>query len=163
MRVRTRAGELMELWFTRRLMVRLWNPLQHAADRASLRGVSPGSTVHPEAQDMMTRAMRQKSRQAGDFGSPFDESFTGRPLGDLPMLVHAVDIQDGGAGKPVTLKFRDAAKREVSLDVGTDLLLNLIGLMEHALAQSEWGLKPKSPSEAPDAPAASSGSQRLLN
>ena len=138
-RLRTHAAERIELWLTRRMMMRLWTPLQQSADRVCLRSASPGSTVLPEAQDMMNRAARDKSRQSADFESAFDESFTSRPLGDQPMLVHAVDMQEKGQGQPLMLKFRDAAHREMTLDVGNDLFLNLLGLIEQALEQAEWG------------------------
>lgn len=163
MRVRTHAGELMELWFTRRMMVRLWKPLQRTADRVSLRGASPGATVMPEAQDMMTDAMREKSRKAADFASPFDESFTTRPLGERPLLVFAVDILETLPRAGTLLKFRDAAGREVSVEVTTELLLNLLSLLEQALLQSEWGLPVQSGSAADTAAPESAPSQRLLN
>ena len=112
---------------------------------------------------MMSRVMRQKSREAGDFASPFEESYTARPLGEKPLLVHAVDIKDGGAGKAMALKFRDAANREIALEVSTELLLNLLSLMEQALAQSEWALNgPAAPAGEAPVPAPP-GSQRLLN
>lgn len=140
MRLRTHEGELLELWFTRRLMARLWTPLQKSADRISLRGASTSATVLPEAQSMMAQAMREESRKAGNFSEPFDESARTRPLGDRPALIQSVTIQEGGENASVNLKFKDTQGREVGLDLAASMLHNLMSLIEQALRRTEWGL-----------------------
>jgi hypothetical protein len=162
MRLRTHDAQLIELWFTRRMMARLWSPLQKAADAASLRGASRDATILPEAQDMMARGLRQRSREAADFSAPFDESFASRPMGEQPMLVRAADIQDGGADKPLTLRVRDARHREIAIDLGLPLLHNFLTLMEDALGRSEWGIQGWAGGGSPPS-ATSEGSPRLLN
>lgn len=161
LRVRSRQAELFELWLTRRMMVRLWQPLQNTAGAASLGMASRDSTVLPEAQDMMRQALREKAKAGADFQSPFDEDGADRPLGDEPLLVAAVDIHRKAEGH-VDLVLRDAHARHLSLSLTPDLLNNLMTLMEHALQQSEWGLgmQPTGAlAQAADAPAA----PRVLN
>ena len=161
LRVRTRDDQLFELWLTRRMMVRLWQPLQNTASAASLGAASPAATVLPEAREMMTQALRDQARQHADFDSPFDDQATVRPLGDQPLLVAAVDMQRHTDGH-VDLVWRDAAQRRLSLSLGPELLNNLLSLLESALAQSEWGLTAKA--EAPPDPARSPPAlPRVLN
>lgn len=161
MKVRSREGEIFELWLTRRMLVRLWQPLQATAGAASLGMASRDATILPEAQDMMRQSMREQAKAGADFVSPFDEDARHRPLGEEPLLVAAVDIHRKADGQ-VDLVLRDAQSRRLSLSLTPDLLNNLLTLMEHALQQSEWGLANPSngtPVPVPDAPAA----PRLLN
>lgn len=161
LRVRTRQAELFGLWLTRRMMIRLWQPLLNTAGAASLGMASRDATVLPEAQDMMRQALREKAKAGADFQSPFDEDAADRPLGDEPLLVAAVDIHRKTDGH-VDLVLRDAQARKLSLSLTPDLLNNLMTLMEHALQQSEWGLGTQPAgnlAQAPDAPAA----PRMLN
>lgn len=146
LRVRTLDEQLFELWLTRRMMVRLWQPLQNTASAASLGAVSRSATILPEARDMMTQTLREKAKEKADFRSPFDENAKVRPLGDQPMLVAAVDLKRQGNGH-VEVVLRDASQRNLSLNLAPDLLNNLLSLMERALVHSEWGLV--SPGTAP--------------
>ena len=161
LRVRTRDERLFELWLTRRLMLRLWQPLQNTASAAALGVASKGSTILPEARDMMTQALRDQAKQSADFASPFDDQSAERPLGEHPMLVAAVDLKHDGQGL-VGVSWRDAQGRDLSLNLTHDLLHNLLTLVEQALSQSEWGLI--APQGTPSAPAAEApGTPRVLN
>lgn len=161
LRVRTRDDRLFELWLTRRLMARLWQPMQNTANAASLGMASRGATILPEARDMVTQSMRDQAKQAGDFASPFDDSAAERPLGEQPLLVAAVDLRPGASGQ-VTVVWRDAQQRDLSLTLTADLLHNLLSLVEQALVQSEWGLVAPPAAQAP-VPSEPSPAPRLLN
>ena len=139
LRVRTRDEQLFELWLTRRLMLRLWRPLQDTANAAALGAASKGSTILPEARDMLSQTLREQAQENADFSSPFDESAAARPLGEQPLLVAAVDLTRQGNGH-VEVSLRDAASRHLSLNLSPELLSNLLSLVERALHQSEWGL-----------------------
>lgn len=161
LRVRTRDDRLFELWLTRRLMARLWQPMQNTANAASLGVASRGATILPEARDMVTQSMRDQAKQAGDFASPFDDRAAERPLGEQPLLVAAVDLRQDASGQ-VTVVWRDAQQRDLSLTLTADLLHNLLSLVEQALVQSEWGLI-SSPAAQTPVPSEPSPAPRLLN
>lgn len=147
LRVRTRNDQLFELWLTRRLMVRLWQPLQSTAGAVAIGSVSSSATVLPEAREMMTQTMRERSNQSADFRSPFEETARERPLGEEPMLVAAIDIKRQ-PDRQVEVVWRDAAQRQLSMNLSPDLLNNLLTLLEKALQKSEWGVVPAAPAPA---------------
>jgi hypothetical protein len=74
MQVRTRAGELVSIWFTRRLMLRLWTPLQQLAARLAVARTAPGAVAVPEAREMLAQAARKRVLENTDFSTPFDRS-----------------------------------------------------------------------------------------
>ncbi len=160
LRVRTHDERLFELWLTRRLMLRLWQPLQNTASAAALGVASKNSTILPEARDMMTQTLRERAKQSADFASPFDDNSSERPLGEHPMLVAAVDLKHDGQGQ-VGVSWRDAQGRNLSVNLTHALLHNLLTLVEQALAQSEWGLA--APQGEPAAPVVDGAAPRVLN
>ena len=141
MRLRTRDDSLYEIWFTRRMMSRVLQPLQQAVAQLALQTAAGGSTIMPEAQQMMLDSAREKSRQAADFQTPFNEAQAERPLGEEPLLVTSVDLQVQGQS---ALKFalRDAQNRQLALELDDALAHNIMSLLSAALQQSEWGLMP---------------------
>lgn len=161
MRVRTRDEQLLELWLTRRLMARLWRPLQQTTDRTALKSRSQSALVHPDAQDMMAQSLREESRRQADFSSSFDDSTAHRPLGELPMLVVSVDLRTHEHGQLETV-FSDAQGRQVSLKLTDTVAQNVLTLMEGALEKSQWGLG-AAVATAPGLEAVPAGSGRLLN
>jgi hypothetical protein len=163
LRVRTREEQLFELWLTRRLMVRLWQPLQATATALAVGSVSSSATVMPEAREMMTQTMRERSNRAADFRSPFEETARERPLGEEPMLVAAIDIKRL-PDRQVEVVWRDSAQRQLSMNLSPDLLNNLLTLLEKALQKSEWGVTPAAPAPAASASAApTTAPPRVLN
>lgn len=149
-RLRTREDQLFELWLTRRLMIRLWQPLQNTASAAALESLSSGATVMPEAREMMAQTLREKSQRSADFRSPFEESTRERPLGEAPMLVEGVDLKRQ-ANRQVDMTLRDSQQRSITLNLGPELLSNVLTLIERALEKSEWGLIPVKPQASPPA------------
>jgi hypothetical protein len=142
-------------------MVRLWQPLQSTAGALAVGSVSASATVLPEAREMMTQTMRERSNLAADFRSPFEETARERPLGEEPMLVSAIDIKRQPDWQ-VEVVWRDAAHRQLSMCLSPDLLNNLLTLLEKALQKSEWGVMPAA--QAPAAPAApNTAPPRVLN
>lgn len=162
MRLRTRDEQLFELWLTRRLMARLWQPLHNTASVLALGSVSPGATVLPEARDMMTQTLREQSSRSADFRSPFDETARERPLGDAPMLVVAIDIKRQ-VDQQVDITWRDADHRNLTMTLNADLLNNVMTLLEQALAKSEWGLVAQPAAAAAPAEPGAATTPRMLN
>lgn len=161
LRVRTRDERLFDLWLTRRLMLRLWQPLQNIASAVALGAASKGTTILPEARDMMTQTLRDQAKRSADFSSPFDDQALQRPLGEHPLLVAAVDLRHEAKGQVVVV-LRDAQQRDLSLNLTPDLLYNLLTLLEQALVLSEWGLAAPSSSPSP-APQEAAPAPRVLN
>jgi len=161
LRVRSVSGELFELWLTRRMMLRLWQPLQKTAVAASLGLASRDSMILPEAQDMMRQTLRRQAMEKAELRFAFDENARQRPLGDEPMLVAAVDIRRETIGQ-VELVLRDTRQRSMSLRVSPDLLSNLLSLLEEALQRSQWGLALQQTERKPATPEAQT-TKRVLN
>ena len=151
LRIRTRQAQLLEIWLTRRLMVRLWPALDQAVTGISLQGVSRGTTVLPEARQMMSRAMKDRSREGADFASPFDDQGVTRPLGERPMLVQEVDLAQP-APNTLSLTLRDSMRRELGIRLEGDLLNNVHTLLEAALRHSEWAGPAQPPAVAEQPP-----------
>jgi hypothetical protein len=76
MQVRTRAGELVSIWFTRRLMLRLWKTLQELAARLAAARTTPDAVAVPQAREMLSQAARQRVLQDTDFKTPPDRTPT---------------------------------------------------------------------------------------
>ena len=62
LRVRTRDDQLFQAWLTRRLMLRLWQPLGGIVTKLHLATATPHATVVPEAQAMVAQVARTQSR-----------------------------------------------------------------------------------------------------
>ena len=165
-RIRTRQAQLLEVWLTRRLMVRLWPALDQAVTTLTLQSVTRGSTVMPEAKQMMSRAAKDRSREGADFQSPFDDQGVSRPLGERPMLVQEVDLAHP-TPQALSLTLRDSARRELTMRLEGDLLNNVHTLLEAALRASEWAAAPsRTAAEAESGPSGSTGQKpppRVLN
>lgn len=161
LRLRTTDRQLLELWLTRRLTIRLLPALQKASMELTLGHASRHSHVMPEARDMVTQSARERSRRQGDFKTAFDAEEAERPLGDHPLLVSAVDLTPNDAPS-VEVRFRDARGRAVNTTLNETLLHNILTLMEQAIAQSEWPLHP-APPPAAAAPASPQAATRVLN
>jgi hypothetical protein len=156
MQVRTRAGELISIWFTRRLMLRLWAPLQELAGRLAVARTAPDAVAVPEARDMLSQAARERVLQDTDFKTPFDGTPAGHPLGAEPLLASQVELaptpQQG-----MTFKIQEHRGRHLSMTLTASLTNAVTQLIERALAASEWNVPaaslepPAAPAEAPPA------------
>lgn len=147
--VRTRSGELMAVWLTRRLTARLWPPFQQLVARAGLPPASAGATVLPEARQMLDEAARQRPLPTADFSAPFSRTPATQPLGAEPLLPEAIDLGAGPQGRGLSMKLRERSGRSLGLQLTDDLATALLRLFEQALVASEWFAVARGP--APEA------------
>jgi hypothetical protein len=146
MRVKSTAGELYEVWLTRRLMLRWWPHVQTVVQGLGATGqaqrLAPTSVPTPEAKTMMAEAAKQTALAGADFKTPFDASAKAQPLGKEPMLVVEVQMSviASGAHKQLRLTLLDAQKRQVQLQLAEPLAIAVRELLEKALGKAQWGL-----------------------
>jgi len=158
MQVRTRAGEVVSIWFTRRLMLRLWKPLQELAGRLAVARTTPDAVAVPEAREMLSQAARQRVLEDTDFETPLDRTPAGHPLGAEPLLASQVELaptpQQG-----MTFKIQEHRGRHLSMTLTASLTNAVTQLFERALAASEWSV----PAAAPAAPPEPAEAPPMLN
>jgi hypothetical protein len=153
--VRTRAGEIIAVWLTRRMVSRLLPPFQQLVAR-SVAQITHDATVLPAAREMLTQVARERPLPSADFKTRFDPTPTAQPLGTEPLLATAVDMAPGVQGRGVAIRVREPSGRSVELKLGDELATALMRLIEQALGGSEWGLAiapVTSTGEAPGPPA----------
>lgn len=162
-RINTSDGQLIAIWLTRRLTLRLWPHLTQMitqlAVQRQLPQAQPNPTLLPEARDMLNEAARENALRKADFKTPFDSQPRALPLGSEPMLavqVRLVPLPEGLLRLLVT----DTGGRNVQLQLSDELAIAVRELLVRALTEADWGWTPPSvqPAEAagPDAP-------RILN
>ena len=138
--VRTRAGEIIAVWLTRRMVSRLWPPFLKLVTQSAVAQVTPDATALPEAREMLAQAARDRPLPSADFTTRFDATPTAQPLGAAPLLATAVDMAPGVNARGVAIRIREPSGRSVELMLSDDLATALMRLIEKALCASEWGL-----------------------
>ena len=137
--VRTRAGEIIAVWLTRRMVARLWPPFLKLVTQSTLINATPQATVMPEARDMLAQAARERPLASADFKTRFDATPTARPLGAEPLLATQVDMAGASAGG-LTIRIREGSGRSAELMLSSDLATALMRLIEKAVGHADWGL-----------------------
>ena len=140
--IRTRDGAMYGVWLTRRMVARLWPPMQKLVLQAAAPQIAPGSIAVPEAREMMAEAARQRPLPTADFSAAFDPTPVSRPLGPEPLLPDAIDLTPvagvGGAAGALHVRVRELGGRSLELQLGDDLATALLRLMEAAIGTSAW-------------------------
>lgn len=147
-RINTSDGQLIAIWLTRRLTLRLWPHLTQMitqlAVHRQLPRASPDTTLLPEARDMLNEAARESALRKADFKTPFDSQPRALPLGNEPMLavqVRLVPLPEGLLRLMVT----DTGGRNVQLQLSDELAIAVQELLVRALTEADWGWTPASP------------------
>ena len=154
-RINTSDGQLIAIWLTRRLTLRLWPHLAkmitQLAVHRQLPRASPDSTLLPEARDMLSETARESALRKADFKTPFDNSQPrALPLGSEPLLavqVRLVPLPEGALRLLVT----DTGGRNVQLQLSDELAIAVRELLVRALTEADWGWTPAPPPPAGDA------------
>lgn len=149
--LRTRDGEVVAVWLTRRMLKGLWPPLSNLVTQTGVAKMAPNATVLPEAREMMAQAARTRPLANGDFGAPFDSQGAAQPLGAEPMLPHAIDLGMAAGQQGVVMAVREPSRQQINLQLSSDLATAFMRLLEHAIAEADWGLGP-APAAAPAQP-----------
>ena len=157
--LRTFGGELFAVWLTRRMLQRLWQPLQDMVTQAGIARVAPHlqpAQVLPEAREMLAQAARERALPSANFKTPFDTQAVAQPLGSDPLLVSAVDLTPGKPGQGLAVRLRDPQGRSLELRLSDDLATALTRLIEQALVEADWGFaRPAAAEPAAPVPASS--------
>lgn len=146
------------LWFTRRLMARLWPTLQRLQADALLQR-EPASVVQASPaplRQMLTDYRRQELRQSADFATPYRAPAPAPAVttamaaematpstATVPLLVTHVDVQPGAeATWQLQLSERldgdEDSGRRFALSLDIRAMEGVMHLLEQALFTSQW-------------------------
>jgi hypothetical protein len=138
------------LWFTRRLMARLWPTLQRLQAEALIQR-EPASVVQgspASLRQMLTDYRRQELRQSADFSTPYREPAPTAAMVDPaatmpPLLVTHVDAQSGANAQwHLQLSERlggdEVGARDFALSLDAQAMEGVMHLLERALQASQW-------------------------
>lgn len=140
LRVNTQSAQEFRFWLTRRLMLRLMPVLQQTVGRMESNTpqmVAPDATSQQILIDLKRDAFMQKA----DFKTAYVAQVQQLPLGEEPMLVTDVQLQQQGSAVLLTLQDKEKTSGQVQscqLNLQPSLLHGLIHLLQQALAKAEW-------------------------
>ena len=153
-RINTSAGDEVQMWLTRRLVLSLW-PLinrvviDHLAIPADAKtdGFVDLAAMGPGTRKMLADLRQQEALQGADFVTPYRNDATNRPLGDTPLLVTEVNLTPKGGGL-MLMSFKEqltepGTSRGFQLELPADLVFGIIQLLSQALAQAQWQVGPE--------------------
>ena len=153
-RVNTSAGDEVQMWLTRRLVLGLWPLLNrvvidHLAIPADAKtdGFVDLAAMGAGTRKMLADLRQQEGVQCADFVRPYRNDATSRPLGDTPLLVTEVNLTPKGGGL-MLMNFKElltepASSRGFQLELPADLVFGIIQLLSHALEQAHWQVGPE--------------------
>lgn len=153
-RINTSAGDEVQMWLTRRLVLSLW-PLinrvviDHLAIPADAKtdGFVDLAAMGPGTRKMLADLRQQEALQGADFVTPYSNDATNRPLGDTPLLVTEVNLTPKGGGL-MLMNFKEqltepGTSRGFQLELPADLVFGIIQLLSQALEQAQWQVGPE--------------------
>jgi len=159
-RINTSAGEEVQMWLTRRLVLRLWPLLNrividHLAIPADAKtdGFVDLAAMEPGTRKMLADMRQQEAVQSADFVTPYRNDATSRPLGDTPLLVTEVNLAPKGDGL-MLMNFKELlaeppSSRGFQLELPADLVFGIIQLLSQALEQAQWQAGPEKSAPPP--------------
>ena len=155
-RINTSAGDEVQMWLTRRLVLGLWPLLNrvvidHMAIPADAKtdGFVDLAAMEPGTRKMLADMRQQEAVQSSDFVTPYRNDATNRPLGDSPLLVTEVNLTPQGSGL-MLMNFKEvltepASTRGFQLDLPAELVFAIMQLLSQALQQAQWQTGPETP------------------
>lgn len=169
-RINSRSGEEMRLWFTRRLTLGLLPHLHETAAAQLRQHTLPGASAAPMEQrrtELLASFQREATAYSGDYRTPFKAEAVNLPLGDEPLLITEVKLALGESGKLDLQLIETTATqvRNIALAMNTQLVQGLLHLLGEALKLSQW-LDAPAASAAPaphlgnDTPGLADGTER---
>jgi len=159
-RINTSAGDEVQMWLTRRLVLSLWPLLNrvvidHLAIPADAKtdGFVDLAAMGPSTRKMLADMRQQEAMQSADFVTPYRNDATNRPLGDAPLLVTEVSLTPKGDGL-MLMNFKEQLdepppSRGFQLELPADLVFGIIQLLSQALEQSQWQTGPETSTPPP--------------
>jgi hypothetical protein len=149
-RVKTVQEQEVRLWLTRRIGIKLVEPLQTTVAR--IEALDPAiSLADEESRKILVHLKQEDFLKKADLQTPYSEESSERPLGDSPLLVTEITIHLHANGlTEVVVKDagdEDHEARSCTLNMQSFMVHGLLHLLQQAVHRSQW----LEPIEAPDA------------
>lgn len=155
-RINTSAGDEVQMWLTRRLVLSLWPLLNrvvidHLAIPADAKtdGFVDLAAMGPGTRKMLADLRQQEAIQSADFVTPYRDHATSRPLGDTPLLVTEVNLTPKGSSG-MLMNFKELltdppSSRGFQLEMPAELVFAIMQLLSQALKKAQWQIGPDTP------------------
>jgi len=146
MRVNTQEGEEVRLWLTRRIALKLVEPLQLTVAKMESRDAAIAA-ADAQTQALLVDLKQEDFLQKADLKTPFSTQSTTLPLGPEPLLVTEITLKvQGQAGAHIV--FMDAGdersnSRSCTLDMQAQLVHGLLHLLKNAIESAQWTSAPQ--------------------
>ena len=140
-RVKTVQEQELRLWLTRRIGVKLVEPLVTTAAR--IESLDPSVTLaDEEARKILVQLKQEDFLKKADLQTPFSEETTELLLGEQALLVTEVTIHVHADGV-TQLVMKDAGEvgqpeRSVTLNLQSFMVHGLLHLLQQAVHRSQW-------------------------
>jgi hypothetical protein len=145
-RVNTKQGQELSVWFTRRLTLGLMPLMDRAVTEHVARHSGP-ATSHLAAMDelskkAMTQFKRSENLKTSDFATPYKTAATSVQVFEQPLLVTEVNVAPLPSGQ-LRLSFTEKLsgtkeQRSFQLALSDQLIHAFVHLLERAVQQSQW-------------------------
>lgn len=151
-RIKTVQEQEIRLWLTRRIGIKLVEPLQTTVAR--IESLDPSVTLADEESRKILVDLKQEDfLKKADLQTPYSEQKSELPMGVLPMLVTEVTIHVHANGM-TQLVIKDAGDeaqepRSCTLNMQSFMVHGLLHLLQQAVHRSQW-LEPIDPPDADD-------------
>lgn len=167
-RVNTKQGQELSVWFTRRLTLGLLPLLDRAVTEHVARQGGPATSHVAAMDDLSKKAMAQFKRsenlKSSDFATPYKSPDASVPVFQHPLLVTEVNVAPMPSGQ-LRLSFSEKLtgtqeQRSFQMALADQLIHAFVHLLERAVQQSQWRdasqavapAQPTDPSRGPDKP-----------
>lgn len=142
--INTHAAEILRLWLTRRMALKLLPHLNQIATKVEASNLLI-SSQDDDAQRMVMEFKKQASISQSDFNTPFDDKASAFPIGPEPLLVTKVNLLPTGNGT-LNVGFEEfitgtAEPRGFQISMASSLLHNFMHLLESAVKSAQWGVE----------------------
>jgi hypothetical protein len=145
-RFNTSAGEELRLWLTRRMLMRVYEPMQEAVGHLEARKtqLSDGSAAN---RRMLAELKRAEVLEKSDFSTPYKQQSNELPLGTLPVLVTqmSMSVLDN---RQLKIAFEERLPeqeqvRAFEVSMESAMLHGFMHLLESAMAKAQWDGAPR--------------------
>lgn len=153
-RINSRGGEEMRLWFTRRLVLGLMPHLTRTAAEQMQQHTGPTALAAPveqQRQQLLESFKKEAEVYKGDYQTPFKAEASALPLGDAPALITEIKLTLLPTGKvDLQLIEKTAAQvRNIQLGMTPQLTQGMLQLLGEAVKKSDWLRLPPPVAELP--------------
>jgi hypothetical protein len=142
-RFNTSEGEELRLWLTRRMLARVFEPLQDAVGHLEARK-TPLTDGSASSRRMLADLKRAEVLEKSDFSTPYKSQSSDFPLGTQPLVVTqmSMSVQDS---RQLQISFEERlaqheAARSFQVSMESPMLHGFMHLLESALGKAQWDL-----------------------